>query len=235
MRQIIQSMTKATNWQGRPGRRLVFSMLLAALLLAGVMSFLPYPASLISFDLAELRVQIVTSEPAASTELREPIPAEASEPATEPEPDTLPESGSAVQTADIAAPPVDWQTLGEEVARDVVRSHSQTSSVNPAFAEKRRVAAEQFRASRAPEKRFIWDNVEQDQTGRTLLWHGDCYRVLDDRSAVYHDIFETFTQYIVTCIHLKPAARELPWVADVRERYSYLQRQFDSHSGANVN
>ena len=232
MQQKIQLMTEATDWQGRPGRRLAFSMLLAALLLTAALSLLRYPTAIDSPDLAELLVQIVESEPAAPEELPEFMPPEPPDPATESEPEPAPEPESGVQTTDIPAPATDWQALSEQKAKEVVATHSQTFSANPVFDKKRRVAAEQFRASRAPEKRYIWDNVEKDQIGRTLLWHGDCYRVLDDPSAVYRDIFETFTQYFVFCQNGSFAGKELPWVADVRDRHTYLQRQFDSRSGA---
>ena len=228
MRHKIQSTTEAMGWQGRPGRRLAFAMSLAVFLLACVMSFLRYPASVISFDRAELRVQIVESKLAAPAELPESIP---TEPAAELEPDTSPQSGPAVQAAGIPAPSIDWQALSEETARDIARSYSQTFSVNPVFAGKRRVAAEQFRASRAPEKRFIWDNVEKDYLGRTILVHGDCFRVLDDPSVVYRDVFETFTQYFIFCGNGASSGRELPWVAEVRARHNYLQRQFDVREG----
>ena len=101
----------------------------------------------------------------------------------------------------------------------MLEEDARTYSLNPQLDEKRRAAAVRFRPSRAPEKKEIWDNVEKDQFGRTLLWHENCYRVLDDPSAVNRDIYEMFTQYMVFCIN----AKEWPIEFDrIDERYAYL-------------
>jgi hypothetical protein len=122
----------------------------------------------------------------------------------------------------------DWHEFGTAVVRDFVANLSPDYTVNPPFDEKRRTAAEKFRPSQAPAPVYPWDRVEKDQIGRTILdLGGGCFRVLDDPSAVYRDIFETFTQYVVECTISfgKRRPRELPWVADVRARYAYLRRR----------
>ena len=128
-------------------------------------------------------------------------------------------------------PPTDWQALLEESAAEFARRPEEPDSLNPQVDERRRVAAEKFRPSKAPEKKFVWENVERDFLGRTILVSGDCHRVLDDPSAVYRDIFETFTQYFIFCGGSSYVGRELPWVAEVRQRHAYLQRQYDVREG----
>ena len=220
-------------------------MLIAAILVAGALSMLRYPVAEISLNLVDLLVHIVDVEPDQPEQVAEitppePIPEslpppEIVEPLSEPEPGAEPEQENVAEDVDDPEPWTDWQAIGEEVVKEVVASKAKTISVNPVFDEKRAVAAVKFRPSRAPGKKHIWDNVEKDYLGRTLLWHGDCYRVLDDPSAVYRDVFENFTQYMTTCLLASKKGRELPWVAEVREQHAYLQRRFDSRSSAITN
>ena len=155
------------------------------------------------------------------------------EPLPEPQPQAEPEQESVAE--DVDDPWTDWQAIGEEVVKEIVESEAKTISVNPVFDEKRAVAAVKFRPSEAPEKKEIWDNVEKDYLGRTILVSGDCYRVIDDPSAVYRDIFENFTQYMTFCNVPNSGGVELPWVADVRANHAYLQRRLDSRSSAITN
>ena len=80
-------------------------------------------------------------------------------------------------------------------------------------------AAEQFRPSRAPVKKPIWENVETDQLGRKILVHGDCHRVIDDPNVGSNEIFRTFGQYIVFCSNYQRSPQELPWVDEIRDRF----------------
>lgn len=100
-------------------------------------------------------------------------------------------------------------------------------SINPAFEKARREASVRFRASMAPEQLHMWDNVEKDQLGRTILRLGDgsCFRIMDDPSAVNRWAFETFDQNIVYCDFAFGGnkGKELPWVEIIRERYPYLR------------
>jgi hypothetical protein len=82
-----------------------------------------------------------------------------------------------------------------------------------------------FAPSRAPQKRPIWENVERDQLGRRILVSGDCYRVVDDPSAVNNEIFRMFQQYMVYCSKQGSSPQELPWVEAIRDRYDYLTQQ----------
>ena len=61
--------------------------------------------------------------------------------------------------------------------------------------------------------------------GRTILRAGDCYRVLDDPSAANQWLQDNFTQYMFFCSSAgKTIPKELPFVADIRERYVHLQQ-----------
>ena len=118
---------------------------------------------------------------------------------------------------------IDWYAEMEKVASEMAAEDQKTWSVNPALDAKRRAAADQFRPSRAPVKKPIWENVEVDQLGRKILVHGDCHRVIDDPNVGSNEIFRTFGQYIVFCSNYKRAPQELPWVDEIRDRRVYLQ------------
>ena len=60
--------------------------------------------------------------------------------------------------------------------------------------------------------------------GKTILRAGDCYRVLDDPSVANQWLQENFTQYMTFCSNGKSIPKELPFVAEVVERYAYLQQ-----------
>lgn len=47
--------------------------------------------------------------------------------------------------------------------------------------------------------------------------------MLDDPNVTREYQFREFDQYLVTCSHYQREPRELPWVAEVRERYPYLR------------
>lgn len=122
----------------------------------------------------------------------------------------------------------DWREFGTEVVQEFIANLPKPFTVNPVMDEKRRVAAIKFRPSAAPVRVEPWDRVEKDQIGRTILdLGGGCFRVLDDPSAVYRDVFETFTQFVTMCTFQfgKAKPRELPWVKEIRARYPYLQRR----------
>jgi len=119
--------------------------------------------------------------------------------------------------------PRDWYAQMEVVAEAVVEENQKTFSLNPVLDQKRRQAAAQFRPSRAPVKKPIWENVVTDQSGRKLLVSGDCYRVIDDPSAVNYEYFRTFGQFMTYCGKFKRLPKELPWVEEIRNRHVYMQ------------
>lgn len=122
-------------------------------------------------------------------------------------------------------PEIDWYGAMHDIVE--INDPFAVPSMHPEFDELRRIAKIQFRKSEAPEKKEIWENVEKDQMGRTILRAGDCYRVLDDQRVTNRWYQENFGQYIVYCDRYFDGPKELPFVAEIVERYSYLQRHED--------
>ncbi len=101
--------------------------------------------------------------------------------------------------------------------------HTAIDSPNPGMEEKRRRLAGQYQPStREPDKK-IWENAEVDQLGRTVLRDGNCFAVLDDPNVTRRYQFETFDRHLVSCSYQQREPQELSWVAELRERYFYLQ------------
>jgi hypothetical protein len=144
-----------------------------------------------------------------------------------PEDDSMPEPD---ETDPVPAPvqvkkAVDWYAELAIAAKD-------ESLMKPAkkymgnLDQRLRLAADRYYASTATgPPRPIWENVEKDELGRTLLWHGDCYRVIDDPSVMNQYLFENFTQFMVFCQTPYDVGRELPWVREIVARRSYLQEE----------
>lgn len=254
----------APLWQVESDRRLRFAMLLAALIVAGVLSVFRLPSAGEPLPLVELVVRLIerateaTPENIAETNIErrseiQPVPsvevetealteqvaeaetAEPAQPADQAQPaEIVPIPLEAIDREDALFPvteiPVveDWQEFGTEVVQEFIANLPKPFTVNPVMDEKRRIARIKFRPSEAPVKVEPWDRVEKDQIGRTILdLGGGCFRVLDDPSAVYRDVFETFTQFVTMCTFQfgKPKPRELPWVKEIRAKYPYLQRR----------
>ena len=110
----------------------------------------------------------------------------------------------------------DWYALLPDAADAVLEAPSY--SVNPGFEERRRNAARQFRPSEAPVERPIWEGVEKDSMGRSILVSGDCYRVIDDPNVGSRDAFLTFGQYMAVCSEKERGAALLPWVEEIKSR-----------------
>ncbi|RLA27163.1 MAG: hypothetical protein DRQ63_06515 [Gammaproteobacteria bacterium] len=239
------------DWQAGAGRRLNIAMLFASLLVVTVLSVIRIPVADDLIPLSELVVQLIekpsesTAEPEQQVASEVPIEtviASETEPVadvrsgTHPDTDTIqPIRVTAARrpiaaTTDISptndSPDVDdWHEFGTEIVREIIAKPENQYTVNPPFDEKRRVAAIKFRPSEAPVKREIWDNVEKDQLGRTILRDGNRFRILDDPSGVNRDIFEKYEQYMVffSIPFAKAPPQELPWVNEVREQYAYLR------------
>lgn len=219
------------DWRDDPEKRLRFSMLLSATMLAAVLSLVELPAPRDVLPMLELVVELSRIEPRTEPEPEElppPIPTESTE--------TVSEAPPAAETLPVPAPPAtetpgdgepaDWEALQVEAIKQVLDEAAREASytVNPPFERARAEAAVRFRASLAPEERHVWDNVEKDQLGRTILRDGNCWRVLDDPSAVNRWAQDTFGQYTVWCdFVLDGKGKELPWVDIIRERYPYLR------------
>ncbi|HEX6260704.1 MAG TPA: hypothetical protein VFZ51_08615 [Woeseiaceae bacterium] len=122
-------------------------------------------------------------------------------------------------------PEVDWQASLERASAEIIRRHSVVQSLHPEFDELRRNAEERYSEPRTGKPPPIWENVERDIYGRTLLQLGNgCYRVLDDTNVGNRYAFETFERHVVLCNLLAKAPRqEFPWVETIVERYAYLR------------
>jgi hypothetical protein len=121
----------------------------------------------------------------------------------------------------LSAPAVDLHAAMQKVIKS--DNLFVTPTMHPELDEQRRVARIRFRKSNAPVKKEIWDNVEKDQMGRTILRAGDCHRVLDDPSVANQWLHENFTQYMIFCSNGKTSPKALPFVAEIVERYAYLK------------
>lgn len=175
----------------------------------------------------------------------EPVP----EPVSEPAPESEPQNERAPQTASPALPaqsvqpdmpaattppaaarpaaagvPTDWYGSIERVSADVISRQAAPASLHPEFDELRRIAAMRYAEPQTGIPRPIWENVEKDIYGRTLLKKGNCFRVLDDSNVGNRYAFETFEQYLTFCTWSgKRPPRNLPWVETIRARYPYLR------------
>jgi hypothetical protein len=187
--------------------------------------------------LLPIEIQAETDTPAVPVESDPPaasIPAQSVEMSVDQPREIVPVPLEAVGTDRDPFPAIEiqvvenWRDFGAAVVREFIANLPKVFTVNPVFDEKRRLAAIKFRPSNAPLKREAWDNVEQDQIGRSILSLGDhCFQVLEDPSAVNREIFETYTQYAVYCTlsFSKKKGVELPWVSEIRAKYPYLRER----------
>lgn len=221
-------------------------MLVATVIVALLLNILRLPEIRIIDPLLELIVHIAQIDelPVQAVPAPEvaPVPVEANERVVD-ETRLPPESASEVgerseasgpesvtQTV-IAKQPIDWETEKAKAVKNAVDEMEESYSVNPGFDEQRDEAAVKFRPSEAPVKREIWENVEKDELGRTLLRKGDCFRVLDDPSAVNQWAFNNFDQYITYCTYRKYVGKDLEWVKEIHQRFAYLRNRIDRRNG----
>lgn len=179
-------------------------------------------------------------EPVPVPEAVEPVevmPAEEAPPAAAVTPAT-PASAPPVERAAEApaaaagVPSVDWYAALARAAEQTVEAHANVDSLHPEFDELRRIAAERYAPADSGAPRPIWENVEKDIYGRTLLRHGNCFRVLDDTNVGNRYAFETFEQYLVQCTvgFGRKRGKNLPWVEPLRARYNHLRDPDGSNS-----
>lgn len=222
-------------------------MLLATLVVAALLSLLRFPAIEFLAPLVEIVVDIIhTDEPVAEIA---PVPVTVTEPALQtevpvteavpaletiteiaPQAEELAEESAAASGA-VVDRSVDWETEKIIAVQNAIDEMEKTVSVNPNFDARRREAAIKFRPSEAPVKKEIWDYVEKDQIGRTILRDGNFYRVLDDPSAINRYAFETFDKYMVYWTYTKYVPKELPWVQEIRDSHAYLREREDRRNG----
>lgn len=119
---------------------------------------------------------------------------------------------------------IDWYESLEHVSADVISQREAPASLHPEFDELRRVAAIRYAEPQTGKPPPVWENVEKDIYGRTLLKKGNCFQILDDTNVGNRYAFETFEQYLMFCTYSgKRPPRNLPWVETIRARYSYLR------------
>ncbi len=213
-------------WQQQVRPRLAVCMFVALLLLATVFVLVKFsPLPVLQDRTLELRllaaIKPSEAEPAEPQERVEPEatiePFETTEPV---ELDAAAELAGRVEPAEPQA--IDWYADAHSAVQKTVTTANHVDSMHPAFDEKRRQAAINFRASRAPVIKPIWENVETDQMGRKILVSGDCYRVLEDPRATYYEIHRQFGQYITYCNANNDKPMGVAWVEENREGYAYL-------------
>jgi len=212
---------ESPQWSAQASRRLRVSLLVSVVCISLVLSVLRFPVVGQTRSFTELIVQIIWEESAFAEPRAENLIVD------EPAIDDAPRSEAprpAETRSNTAAERPDWYTSIPDAVAAVIDDAPRTYSVNPMFDEKRRQAAKQFYASKAPVTRPIWDNVEKDQLGRSILWSGDCYRVIDDPNVGSREAFETFGQYITYCMNWEESPQELPWVSEIRNRRASLAR-----------
>jgi hypothetical protein len=238
MHAIAQFAGDFPNWQTGAEQRLRLSMVLAAVVVAGILSLVKLPPPAEFGPLLELVVELTRPEPLVQPEPEvvppPPLPLPVPEIIEEQQPAaTVPEPATEVapveeQAADEGAA-IDWEIERDKAIKAVLDAIAREDqyTVNPRFEAARREARVRFRASLAPDAVNAWDSVEKDQMGRTILRLGDgnCFQVLDDPSAVNRWAFETFDRNLVYCDFFfgGKKGKELPWVEIIRERYPYLR------------
>lgn len=121
----------------------------------------------------------------------------------------------------------DWQEAKERASAEVIREHNEVVSMHPEFEELRRIARERYAPPQTGKPPPIWENVEPDIYGRTLLWLNDyCYKVLEDTNVGNRYAFETFERHMTFCaitLGKGPGGKNLPWVEEIVARYPYLR------------
>ena len=207
------------DWSRRPGRRLALNFLPATLVVVGVLMVLRLPVVEQSLPAAELFVRILVDdveqvvespfvEEVAESQIAEPLPVD--DMLAEPLPSAADPGASADRT--------DWYAEIPDAVAAYQDSLPREYSINPGMDARREAAAERFYPSRAPGQQPIWENVEKDTLGRTILVSGDCHRVLDDPNVGSRDAFLTFGQYFVYCSKSNRAPQELGFVKELRNR-----------------
>jgi hypothetical protein len=139
------------------------------------------------------------------------------------EPDDVAAALASADAGDDSDREIDWQASLERASAETVEANSKPDSLHPDFDELRRIAALKYAPPRTGKPPPIWENVEQDIYGRTLLRHGNCLRVLDDMNVGNRYAFETFEQHLVFCELRGKSRQEFPWIETIVARYAYLR------------
>ena len=221
----LQTPQGSPPWDDGVEQRLFVSMLLAAVFVAGALSLVRMPLIPAWFPVVELLVRIVDDTRIAAPETEAPLPASPvqtpSEELSEVSRASAPTMGRDVLDENQAG--FDWDAARDQAVQEYVDSQDETYGYfDPELADKRRALSERYQPRTIPLPKPIWENVEIDTLGRTVLRSGNCYKVLDDPNVGSREAFEAFGQYIAVCTFVPYRYRPLPWVDDVRQRHGYL-------------
>jgi len=220
----LQTPQATPPWNEGAEHRLFASMLLATLFVASALSLIRFPLIPTWTPVVDLLVRIVQKpavEATADADL-ESLPASRSEPneGSTPQPPTT-TGGEALQETRAGT---DWEALHDDVVQEYLDREAETYGYfNPDLADKRRRLAGRYQPGTHEKPKPIWENVELDTLGRTVLRSGNCFKILDDPNVGSRENFEKFGQYMLQCTYQGRYPRELPWVDDIRQRYEYLR------------
>lgn len=237
---MINELPFATTAPGH--RRLAYCLAISTLTVAVVLAVLDWPAARGDAEPMPAALELLLMpervrarpEPAEDPRTDDRTPDEAAEqsdptPVDEPQVEDPPAELDEVATpasAEARDDPdreIDWQASLERASAETVEAHSAPDSLHPAFDELRRIAAVKYAPPRTGKPPPIWENVEKDIYGRTLLRHGDCFRVLDDMNVGNRYAFETFERHVVFCEWRGEGRQKFPWVETIVARHAYLR------------
>ena len=219
------------QWDDGREQRLLASMLLATLLVAGVLSVLRLPPLPEIPGLFEIMVRIVqpaedragadSGMASEAVEEQAPAPPEAAESAAAPAPAAIGEVAEPVEPAESG---YDWAAARERAAAEYVESQRENYGYfDSRLAETRREGPRRYAPPVHEPKKPIWENVEVDTLGRKVLRSGDCYKVLDDPNVGSRVEFEVFGQFMTKCVYQRRLPKLLPWVPDIVDNVDYLR------------
>jgi hypothetical protein len=232
----VQQSLQGRNWSELVQRRLSRSMALSVVLLVALLSLVRFRIGTLDFPVERKPMEVLLpSQPERQpAELPVPVEAETEDPEAtesplEPEATDATEivpqqSAEAVEDKVAVGAGVDWYAELERVSAEIAAQKAEPNSVNPHFDELRRVARLRYGKPQNDPPRPIWENVETDYLGRTILRDGDCFRIIDDPAVGNRYVFENFQQYMVYCTYQPSKPRDLPWVKEIQSRYGYLRR-----------
>jgi hypothetical protein len=217
-----------------PGhRRLGYCIAASAVIVLGALALVEWPfVWRRSGEAPEIELTLSPDEPQPVTE---PVVVPAEQAAEEPpvveeeeavpgaSPSFEPEEPDEAPAAGTGQPQIDWQASLERASARTVEEHAEVDSLHPEFDELRRIAATRYAEPRTGKPPPIWENVEKDVTGRTILRSGNCFQVLDDPNVGNRYAFETFERSLVFCGWRAAPRQEFPWIKAIVDRYPYLR------------
>ena len=220
----LQALLATPHWNDGREQRLFVSMLLATFIVAGVLSVIRVPVMPVWSPVVELLVRIVQEQPAAETATPQTLPPTATSPPDARDRVVEPRPTTGREALEERQPETDWDAAGDRAVQEYLDSQIETYGYfNPDLADKRRRLAERYQPRTQAAPQPIWENIEKDTLGRSVLRSGDCFKVLDDPNVGSHDAFEAFGQFMLQCTYQRRYPRNLPWVADIVQRYEYLR------------